>query len=77
MVEPHTENPMQTASADFTLEDHGSIVLVRPLTDEARHDLETNSDAESWQWLGGALAIDHRMARAFINAAVANGRRFA
>jgi hypothetical protein len=48
--------------------DHGSIVLFIPLDACAKEWLEDNTDAEPWQWLGGALAVDHRAARALAEA---------
>lgn len=42
----------------YRLENHGSLDLFRPLTDECREHLETRCpDA---QWLGGALAVEPR-----------------
>jgi hypothetical protein len=43
----------------FTLEDHGTIVLVRPLTADVRDWLLENVAEES-QWFGGALVVEHR-----------------
>jgi hypothetical protein len=43
----------------FTVEDHGSIVLVRPLTDDVEEWLEEHTDEES-QWFGGALVVEPR-----------------
>lgn len=45
------------------IEDHGTIVLFRPLDDASREWLENNTNAEAWQWWAGALAVDHRAAR--------------
>ena len=42
------------------IENHGSIVLVRPLTEEAKAWLEENVETESWQWWSGALAVEPR-----------------
>ena len=44
---------------DFTVENHGSIFLVRPLTDEVKGWLNEHV-AEDAQWFGGALAVEHR-----------------
>lgn len=48
---------------DFTIADHGSLFLIRPVSKAARQWLDENVVAEPWQWLGGALAVDHRFAR--------------
>jgi hypothetical protein len=61
---------------DLALENHGSLYLVRPLTKAARKDLEENTGDEA-QWFGGALVVEPRYVADFVNAAVANGRRFA
>jgi hypothetical protein len=45
--------------ADFTVADHGSIVLVTPLNDECRKFLEDHT-AEEAQWYGGALVVEPR-----------------
>lgn len=47
---------------NITITDHGTIVLFTPLDAGAREWLEDNVHAEPWQWLDGALAVDHRMA---------------
>jgi hypothetical protein len=43
----------------FSIEQHGSIVLVRPLTDDVRKWLEENTDEEA-QWFGSALVVEPR-----------------
>lgn len=48
--------------ADFTITDHGSIVMVRPLTEAATEWVEENVGIEPWAWMGDAFACDHRMA---------------
>jgi len=40
----------------FELDDHGSIVLVRPLTDDVRAWLDEHVEEDA-QWWGGALAV--------------------
>lgn len=46
---------------DFTISNHGSILLVRPLNDEARDFLEQRTGDEA-QWFAGALAVEPRYA---------------
>lgn len=46
--------------ADFRVTNGGSMFLVHPLTQECRDWLDENVQAESWQWLGNALAVEHR-----------------
>lgn len=45
---------------DVRVEDHGSIVLVQPLTDAAREWVTGNVPLEGWQWMGGAFACEPR-----------------
>lgn len=40
-----------------TVENHGSLYLVRPATDAAREWLEEHTDG---QWFGGALVVEPR-----------------
>lgn len=44
---------------EFTIADHGSIVLVTPITDECRIFLEDHTGEEA-QWFGPALAVEPR-----------------
>jgi hypothetical protein len=48
---------------DFLIADHGSIILIMPITEAARKWIDENVVSEPWQWLGGALCVDHRCAR--------------
>ncbi len=50
---------MSGAQLDATFENCGSLWLVRPLTDAAREWIDENVDPDA-QWLGGALAVEHR-----------------
>ncbi len=60
-------------SADFTLEDHGSIALLRPNTTIAASWLEDNIYAEPWQWFGQALSMEPRLAPAIVEGIMAEG----
>lgn len=46
---------------EFDVQDEGSIVLFKPLTDEAREWLECNVQEDA-QWFGGALVVEPRYA---------------
>jgi len=52
--------------SDFRIENHGSIVVVQPLTPEATAWVEENVPTEPWQWLGGGLCVEHRYAEAIV-----------
>lgn len=58
---------------DIVVEDGGSIMLLRPLTDAAKTWLEEGTSAESWQWFGGALAVERRYALAIVQGAMDDG----
>jgi hypothetical protein len=45
---------------DIIVENHGSIVLLRPVSPGAVAWLEENVASEPWQWTGGALACEPR-----------------
>ncbi len=45
---------------DIALEHHGSVVLLQPLTVEAREWLEAVCDTEPWMWQADGLAVDQR-----------------
>ena len=57
---PCTETP------DFHAYDHGSLVGLDPLTQAASDWLSNNVEAESYQFLGRVLWIDHRLATAVV-----------
>jgi hypothetical protein len=62
-----TETP-----ADFRVEYHGSIVLVRPLTEEAKAWLNDNVSADS-QWMGDALAVEPRYIESLVEGMEGSG----
>ena len=45
---------------DVRVEGHGSVALVRPMTVIAKEWIDGNVTLESWQWFGGAVAVDPR-----------------
>ena len=48
--------------AMFEVSYHGSIVLVAPLCPEAKEWIDEHVQPKSWQWFGGALAVEPRYA---------------
>ena len=56
----------------FTIEDHGTVVLVRPLTDDVRDWLGDNVDPEA-QWFGRALAVEPRYVEDLVAGLVSEG----
>ncbi len=59
--------------SDFLVADHGSIIAIVPLTAAASKCLDANIATEPWQWLGGALCVDHRYSRGLTDAIAAEG----
>lgn len=45
---------------DFTATNHGSIILLTPVTDEANTWVNEHLQVEGWQTLGTSIAIEPR-----------------
>jgi hypothetical protein len=58
---------------DARFENHGSVWLIRPLTDLAREWLADHVRAESWQWFGGALSLEPRAVEPLADAMANDG----
>ena len=58
---------------DFLIANHGSIITIRPVSEAAQQWLDENVVSEPWQWLGGALCVDHRCARDLVTEIAAAG----
>jgi len=56
----------------FSVEDHGSIVLVRPLTPDVSAWLDEHVDPEA-QWFGKALVVEPRYVAPLVTALVDEG----
>jgi hypothetical protein len=52
--------------SDFSISDHGTIFLIRPLNEAACQWLDENVVSEPWQWVQGALCVEARFARDLI-----------
>jgi hypothetical protein len=57
---------------DFIFTYHGTIGLLRPLTEAAEEWLDANI-ADDAQWFGNALAIEHRYIDAIIDGIINDG----
>jgi hypothetical protein len=62
--------PPASRAPDFVVENHGNIFLFYPRNDLARKHLHEVTDG---QWLGGALAVEHRYARDLAQALLDDG----
>lgn len=70
----HPADRSQTAApvADFVISGGGSVYLVHPLTDDARsHLLRVVGD--DGQFLGNAVAVEHRYIGDFVGALAEDG----
>ena len=70
----HLADRSQTAApaADFVVSGGGSVYLVHPLTDDARSHL-LRVVGEEAQFLGNAVAVEHRYIADFVAALAEDG----
>ena len=47
---------------DVTVEDHGSIYLFHPVSEEAQDWVTFHVSLEPWQWLCNRFSVEHRYA---------------
>jgi hypothetical protein len=64
---------MQSETADVEFINLGTIVTIRPLSQQGCDWIAENVTAEGWQWLGGALCADSRFAFDICQAMQADG----
>jgi hypothetical protein len=55
-----TVSNQEKPAADFLISYHGSIALLRPVSDNAKQWIEDFVATEDWMWHGDALAIEPR-----------------
>jgi hypothetical protein len=58
---------------DITIDDCGSVTMLTPMTEQGREWIGANLDADSWQWLGGSLAVEPSMVPALLEAMIDDG----
>ena len=51
---------MKYPEPDFRISDHGNVFLLHPLTPSADEWVQEHINAEAWQRMGKAIAVDHR-----------------
>lgn len=61
------------ATADIMVENHGTVVLLRPMTRAGAIWLLDNVNSEPWQWMGNAVAVAPRYVQPTIDGAEAAG----
>lgn len=59
-------------STDVSVENHSSIILLRPHTDAAREWFESNVESGAF-WFGGAMACEPRYVDDIIDGMLADG----
>ncbi len=64
--------PNTPTSADLKIENHGSIVLVRPLTDAGKEGLRRTAPEDA-QFMGDAMAVEPRYVEGVTDAAQEDG----
>jgi virulence-associated protein VagC len=47
---------------NIEVRDEGTVVLITPVSKQAKKWIDENVQVESWQWLGQGFAVDHRCA---------------
>jgi hypothetical protein len=60
-------------SADFSVENHGTIVLLRPLSAECEEWVEERVGNEETLTFGGAVAVEPRYIAPIVEALIAEG----
>ena len=45
---------------DIIVSGAGSLYMLKPVSDAGRKWMDNNLQPESWQWIGGALGVEHR-----------------
>jgi hypothetical protein len=63
----------KTHDTDFHVRNGGTVFAFTPLTTAASEWIEENVQAESWQWLGRSLVVDHRYAEPLIRGILDSG----
>ena len=58
---------------DVVIGGGGTIYTVTPRTKQGEHWLSDNVASEPWQWLGGALCVEHRYIADLVDGMRADG----
>ena len=61
--------------ADLLVENHGSILLLDPITDLGRDWIAAHIPADTTTCFGGAFVVEHRYIRDIVVGAVTDGLR--
>ena len=63
----------RTNEIDFLVRPQGTIWTFEPLTERAKNFTGTDLDVQSWQWIGPAFGVDHRLANDLVMALEGEG----
>lgn len=63
----------RTVIEDLVVENHGSLFLLRPMSDAAEEWLNEHLDPDNSQWFAGALVVEPRYIGDIVDGAVADG----
>lgn len=58
---------------DWTVMNHGSVVMFKPVSDQAKAWRDENIPVEDWAWLGEAFACEHRYAGNLVEGIIGDG----
>ncbi len=61
------------AQVDFRVQDHGSIVMLEPVSEEAKHFVQAFVSVPDYAWHGRAFAVEHRYADNLLSGIIGNG----
>lgn len=59
--------------ADFQVANHGTVALLRPVSEAGKTWAEENITTEPWQHFGGAIAVEPRYLDAIVQGIEADG----
>jgi hypothetical protein len=62
IVHPGKDTIETPDTPDVITENFGSIIGITPMSPAAREWIDENCLTEPWQWLGGMLGVDTRLA---------------
>jgi len=64
---------MPEDTPDVYIRNEGTLVGFEPVSEAAQDWFRLNVSADSWQWMGNLLWVDHRLAKELAIAVVAVG----
>ena len=68
-----TETLPDETAIDFDINNHGSVILINPLTEDGKQWLDENTDIANRQFFGSALAVEPRYLDYLIEGMIADG----